>query len=75
MDMDINENYHLFKDIHIYFVFQISNLLSFIKKETSKKVSFFVSNVSCSFLVLVHIKKMQELIPSHREYCSNHFHK
>ena len=55
-------------------VFQISNLLSFIKRDL-KKVSFFVSNVSCSSLVLVHIEKMQELKPSHREYCSNHFHK
>ena len=56
-------------------VFQISNLLSFIKRDSQFEGLFFVSNVFCSFLVLVHIEKMQELKPSHREYCSNHSRK
>ena len=69
--MEIN---HLFKDIpYIHNVFL--TLLSFIKKETSKKGLFFVSNEYYTCLSFVHIKKMQELKPSHHEYWSNHFHK
>lgn len=72
--MDINENHHLFMDIHIY-LFSKKFLTTFIHRRDLKKVSFFVSNVSGSFLVLVHIEKMQELKPSRREYCLNHSHK
>ena len=73
--MDIDKNHHLFSSHSIStIVFQISNF-TFIHRRDLKKVSFFVSNVSGSFLVLVHIEKMQELKPSHREYCSNHSHK
>ena len=72
--MGIDKYYHLFRTSISTIVFQISNYFHSLK-ETSKKGLFFISNVSGSFLVLVHIEKMQELILNHREYCSNHFHK
>lgn len=72
--MDIDKNHHLFSRHSIStIVFQISNYFHSLKRP--QKGLFFVFNVSGSFLVLVHIEKMQELILNHREYCSNHFHK
>ena len=71
---DINKK-SLSGHLYLYNTFQIS--LYFISlEETSKKVSFFfVSNVSGSFLVSKHTKKMPKIKPSHREYCLNHSRK
>lgn len=73
--MDIDKNYHLFSGHSIStIVFQISNLLSFIKRDL-KKGLFLFFNVSGSFLVSKHTKKKPRIRQGHREYCSSHSHK